>query len=131
MPSHPRQARTAVSLLNATGQAAGQVIAARMLAFANPATIMSPWHQAETHRMTSEKLDAGRDGLLSAWAEMAMLPQRMMQVAARPSAWTPAGAMHAWTDIAGLWIGIGNAALQPAKSAAVRNRRRLAQRPLR
>lgn len=128
MPSRPHQARTAASLLNATGHASGQVIAARMLAFSNPAALLSPWHQAEAQRMTSEKLDAGRDGLFSAWAELTLLPQRMLQLAARPSAWTPSGAMNAWTEMAGLWIGVGNAALRPVKSTAVHNSRRLAHK---
>jgi len=69
--------------------------------------------------------------LLAAGAEMAKLPGRMLQLAARPSAWTPSGWMNAWMDGAGLWIGIGNAALAPAKSTVVRNRRRLAQHPQR
>ena len=129
MSPRPHQARTAASLLNATGNASGRVIAARMLAFSNPATALSPWHLAEAQRMTSEKLDAGRDGAVSAWMELAMLPSRMLQLAARPSAWTPAGAMNAWADMAGLWIGVGNAALRPAKSTAVRNSRRLARGP--
>ena len=128
MSSRNRQARTAAKLLNATGSASASVIAARMLAFSNPAMAMSPWHQAEAHRMTSEKLAAGSDGLLAAGAEMAKLPGRMLQLAARPSAWTPGGWMNAWLDGAGLWIGIGNAMLAPANSTVVRNRARLGKR---
>lgn len=129
MSSRHHQARTAVELLNTTGSASASVIAARMLAFSDPATVMSPWHQSEAHRMTSEKLAAGGEGMLSAGMELAMLPYRMLQLGARPSAWTPAGWMNAWMDGAGLWIGVGNAALRPAKSAAVRNRTRLARTP--
>ncbi len=78
--------------------------------------------------MTSEKLAAGSEGLLAAGAEMAKLPGRMLQLAARPSAWTPSGLMDAWMHGTGLWIGIGNAALAPAKSAAVRNHTRPGKR---
>lgn len=123
-----RQGRAAAKLLTATGSAAASVIAARMLAFSNPATVMSAWHQAEAKRMTSEKLAAGSDGIVAAGTELAMLPGRMLQLAARPSTWTPMGWMHAWTEGAGLWMGVGNAALAPAESTATRNRRRLAKR---
>lgn len=127
MPPRKQQARS-VKLLNSIGNASADVIAARMLAFSNPATLMSPWHQAEAHRMTSEKLTAGSDGMLAAGTELAKLPGRMLQLAARPSTWTPTGWMHAWTEGAGLWFGVGNAALAPAKSAVSRNRTRLAKR---
>lgn len=126
--SRPHQARTAVKLLNATGTASASVIAARVLAFANPATSMSPWHRSEAQRMSSEKIVAGSEGLLAVGVELAMLPARMLQVAARPSTWTPSGWMNAWVDGAGLWIGIGNAGLRPAKATAVRNRTRLMHR---
>lgn len=128
MTTRNRQARTSVSLLTAAGSASASVIAARMLAFANPATAMSPWHLAEAYRMSSEKLDAGKAGLLAASAELAMLPGRMLQLAARPSAWTPNGWMNAWVEGAGLWLGVSNAALKPAKSTAARNQARLAKR---
>ncbi|MES2858620.1 MAG: hypothetical protein V4704_05515 [Pseudomonadota bacterium] len=129
MPSRQsRQARAAATLLTATGTASASVIAARMLAFSNPATAMSPWHLAEAQRMSSEKLDAGNAGLLAASSEMAMLPARMLQLAARPSAFTPTGWMNFWMEGAGLLLGIGNAALAPAKSTAVRNQARLAKR---
>lgn len=128
MPSRNRHARNAATLLTVTGSASASVIAARMLAFSNPATAMSPWHLAEAQRMSSEKLDAGKAGLLAASAELAMLPGRMLQLAARPSAWTPNGLMNAWMEGAGLWLGVGNAALAPAKSTAVRNQVRLAKR---
>lgn len=128
MRSSNRQARAAAKLLTATGSASASVIAARMLAFSNPATVMSSWHQAEAQRMTSEKLAAGSDGILAAGTELARLPGRMLELAARPSTWTPMGWMHAWTEGAGLWLGVGTAALVPAKSAATSNRRRLAKR---
>lgn len=76
--------------------------------------------------MTSEKLAAGSNGMLAAGIELAMLPARMLQLAARPSTWTPTGWINACMDGAGLWIGVGNAALRPAKATAVRNRTRLA-----
>ncbi len=128
MPSHARQVRTAADLLNTTGNATASVIAARMLAFSNPANVLSPWHQSEAHRMTSEKIKATRDGMSSASAELALLPMRMLSIASRPSSWTPAGWMDAWMAGAGLWIGIGNAALRPAKATVERNRTRLARK---
>ncbi len=129
MPS-PRQARTAVALLTTTGNASARVIAARMLAFSDPAGALSPWHQAETQRMTSEKVGAASEGLASAGAELAMLPYRLLQIAVRPTTWTPSGWMDACMAGAGLWIGVGNAALRPARTVAVRNQARL-ERPRR
>lgn len=126
MPSR-HQARTAAALLTTTGNASARVIAARMLAFSDPAGALSPWHQAEAQRMTSEKVGAAGEGLLSAGAELAMLPYRMLEIAARPASWTPSGWMDAWMASAGLWIGVGNAALRPASAAAVRNQARLAR----
>lgn len=125
--SSRRTARTAAALLNTTGSASASVVAARMRAFANPATAMSPWHQSEAQRMGTEKFEAAQAGLVAASAELAMLPMRLMQLAARPSSWTPAGWMNAWMDGAGLWLGVGNAALRPAQVTAVRNRDRLAR----
>ena len=119
------QARSAAALLSATGSASASVIAARMLAFSNPATMFSPWHQSEAKRMSAEKVDAMHDGMRAASVEMALLPSRMLVIGARPATWTPAGWMGAWTEAAGLWIGVGNAALRPAKATAVRNRTRL------
>jgi hypothetical protein len=121
------QARAATELLNAAGSASASVITARMLAFSNPAPVMSPWHQSEAHRMTSEKVAALRDGMRAASAEMALLPSRMLMIGARPASWTPTGWMGAWTEAVGLGIGVGNAALRPAKSTVVRNRSRLAR----
>ena len=126
--SPTRQARTALALLNTTGAASASVIATRMLAFSDPTTVLSPWHQSEARRMTLEKIGAAGEGMLSAGAELSMMPMRMLQLSARPSAWTPAGCMDAWMEGAGLWIGVGNAALRPAKTAAVRNRSRLARK---
>jgi len=125
--SSRHQARAAADLLTTTGNASARVIAARMLAFSVPAGALSPWHQAEAQRMTSEKVSAASEGLLSAGAELAMLPYRMLQIAARPAAWTPSGWMDAWMASAGLWIGVGNAALRPAKTTVVRNQARLAR----
>ena len=121
------QARTAAALLNATGNASASVIASRMLAFSNPATMFSPWHQSEAKRMSAEKVDAMQDGMRAASMELALLPSRMLMIGARPASWTPNGWMNACVDAAGLWIGVGNAALRPAKSTVVRNRSRLAR----
>jgi len=125
--SSRHKARTAATLLNATAAASASVIAARMLAFSNPATAFSPWHQAEAQRMSSEKLAATRDGALSATAELSLMPYRLWQLASRPASWTPAGWFDAWTQSAELWLGVGNAALRPAANTAVRNRSRLAK----
>jgi hypothetical protein len=129
MPSRPTTRSTA-ALLNATAAASASVIAARMLAFADPATSLSAWHRTEALRMSSEKLAAARDGALSATLELSMLPFRMWQLAARPSAWTPAGWLDAWTRGIELWLGVGSAALRPATRTAVRNRSRLARKRL-
>ena len=131
MSSRNRQARTAATLVNATSNASASVIAARMLAFSDPSTAMSPWHREEAQRMTSEKLEAGSQGLIAAGIELSKLPGRMLQLAARPSAFTPSGWFATWMEGVGLWIGVGNAARAPAKVTAVRNRARLARRPTR
>lgn len=126
MPTH-RKARTAAALLNDTAAASASVIAARMLAFSDPATALSPWHRSEARRMSNEKFAAARDGALAASMELALLPARLWQVAARPASWTPAGWMGAWMEGANAWLGVGNAALRPAKDTVVRNRKRLAK----
>lgn len=127
MPSR-RETRAATALLNATGNAAASVIAARMQAFSNPATLLSPWHQSEAWRMTEEKVDAVTDGMQAAGMAMALLPARLLMIGARPASWTPGGWMAACSDVAGLWIGVGNAALRPARNTVVSNQRRLARR---
>lgn len=126
MPSRD-PASKAAALLTTAGTVSAGVIAARILAFSTPDSL-SPWHQAEAQRMVSEKLEAVRDGMHAASIELAMLPTRALMIAARPSSWTAGGWMQAWTDTAGLWIGLGNAALRPATAAATRNRARLARR---
>lgn len=123
--SSRRQTRTATELLNATGAASANVIARRVLAFSNPATVLSPWHQSEAKRMTSEKINAASEGMAAANTALAMLPYQMLKIATRPSAWTPSGWMHACQDAAELWVGVGNAALRPAKKTVVRNQARL------
>ncbi len=127
MPSR-NETRTATALLHATGAASAKVIAARMLAFSNPAAVLSPWHQAEAKRMTSEKLQAASEGLLAASAQAAMLPYKLLQIGARPSSWSANGAITAWQDAAALWVGVGNAALRPAKKTVVSNDVRLARK---
>lgn len=124
MPSH-RQTRSATALLTATGAASANVIASRVLAFSNPATVLSPWHQSEAKRMTSEKVNAASEGMLAANAAMAQLPYRMLQIGMRPSSWSPTGWMGACQAACELWVGIGNAALQPARKTVVRNQARL------
>lgn len=123
--SSQRETRLATALLTATGTASANVISARMLAFSNPATMLSPWHQSEARRMTDEKIDATRDGVHAASMALAMLPARLMRIGARPASWTPVGWMNAWAEATELWIGVGNAALRPARNTVVRNQRRL------
>ncbi len=123
--SSRRQTRTAAALLNATGAASANVIATRMLAFSNPATMLSPWHQSEAKRMTSEKINAASEGMLAANAALAMLPYQMLKLGMRPSSWSPSGWMTAWQDAGELLVGVGNAALRPAKKTVVRNQARL------
>ena len=64
--SSRRETRAATALLHATGAAAASVIAARVQAFSDPATLLSPWHQSEARRMTAEKLDAASQGMQAA-----------------------------------------------------------------
>ena len=123
--SSSRQTRTATALLNATGTASANVIAARMLAFSNPAAMLSPWHQSEARRMSAEKIDAASNGMLAASTAMAALPYKLLQLGMRPASWSPTGWMNAWQEAAGLWVGVGNAALRPAKNTVVRNQARL------
>jgi len=126
--SSRRQTRIAAETFHAAGSAAASVIAARMLAFSDPLASSSAWHQAEARRMVEEKLGAAGEGAVSAGMELALMPWRMLQLSMRPSAWTPAGTAQAWMDAGSLWLGVGNAALRPARRAAVRNRTRLAGR---
>lgn len=126
MPSRD-PARAAAALLNATCSASATVISARLMAFSNPANVLSPWHRSEVRRMSAEKVEAMNEGMQAAGMELALLPSRLLGIGARPSTWTASGWMAAWSDAAGLWIGVGNAALRPAKTAVVRNRSRLAR----
>ena len=121
------QSRTAATLQNATGVASANVITARVLAFSNPTTVLSPWHQSELRRMVAEKTQAAGDGMLASGTELAMLPLKMMSLVMRPSSWSPGGWMSACQDAAELWISVGNAALRPAKQAVTRNQSRLAR----
>ncbi|MDQ3038430.1 MAG: hypothetical protein M3R16_01300 [Pseudomonadota bacterium] len=123
--SSRRQSRTATALLTAAGTASANVIASRMLAFSNPVTMLSPWHQSEAKRMTSEKVNAASEGMLAAHTAITMLPFQMLQLGMRPSSWSPTGWMGAWQDAGALLVGVGNAALQPAKTTVVRNQARL------
>ncbi len=126
--SSRNETRKATALLNATGAASANVIAARVLAFSNPTTVLSAWHQAEAKRMTAEKIQAASDGMLAASAAAAMLPYKMLQLGARPSSWSATGWMTAWQDAAELWVGVGNAALRPAKKTVVSNDARLTRK---
>ncbi|TDK24381.1 hypothetical protein E2F46_08855 [Luteimonas aestuarii] len=125
-PRHP--SRATPLLLTTASAASASVIAARMLAFSTPGGPWSPWHASELRRMGTEKVAAVNAGMAAAGMELAMLPYRLMQVGARPASWSATGSLDAWMAMAELWIGVGNAALRPARNAAVRNRSRLARR---
>ena len=126
-----RRSSTGTVLLNDAAAAAANVIAARALAFSSFSRPWTSWHHSELLRMGSEKVEAVNAGLYAGGMELAMLPWRIMQVAARPASWTPAGGPDAWAAMAELWFGVGSAALRPARNAAVRNRARLARRQAR
>ena len=125
MSARNRQAKRAAKLVADTSSAAVSVASSRLLALADPSEFLSARQQREVARMLTEKMTAGFDGWMSASAAMAALPLRMLQASARPSAFTPAGCMEAWMAMGGLWIGVGNAALQPARNTVVENRARL------
>jgi hypothetical protein len=125
MPVQNQPARTAARLLADTGSASASVVSARLLAFANPFDFMSRQQQREMSKMVNEKVKAGYDGWLAASAELAAMPFRLLQATSRPSAFTPAVAMETWMGLAGLWIGVGNAALQPARKTVMANHARL------
>ena len=126
MPSHHTPASVAAWRMVDTGQASASVVSARLIALSNPFDFMSRQQQREVSRMVAEKLQAGIEGWLAASAALAVLPLRVLQsTAPRPAAFTPAVAMETWMALAGLWIGVGNAALEPARRAVVANRARL------
>lgn len=128
MSSRTRQARAAAHLLLATTGASASVITTRSLAFCDAAPASSRWRHAEAQRMSTEKLAAAGQGWLAACAALALLPYRSLAIASQPRTWTPAGWFAAWLAQTELLIGVGNAALRPARSAAVRNHYRLARR---
>jgi hypothetical protein len=129
MPAQDKHARTAAKLMVDTGSASASVVSARLLAFSNPFDFMSRQQQREVSRMVSETLKAGLDGWMAASVELAAMPWRLLQATARPPAFTPAVAMETWMALGGLWIGVGNAALQPARDAVMANRARLRRGP--
>jgi hypothetical protein len=121
-------ARTAAKLMVDIGSASASVVSARLLAFSNPFDVMSRQQQRELSKMASEKVEAGYDGWMAASAELAAMPLRLLQATPRPFAFTPAVAMETWMALAGLWIGVGNAALQPARRTVMANHARLRHR---
>jgi hypothetical protein len=125
MSTRNKQAHVAAKLLAQTSSASLSVVSSRLLALANPRDFLSRRQQRETRLMVSEKLTAAFDGCMSASAELAALPYRMLLATAKPSTLTPSGCMEAWMAWGGLWIGVGNAALKPAHSTVVGNRARL------
>ncbi len=125
MSTRNRQARIAAKMMSDTSAASLSVATSRLMALSNPSDFLSHAQQREVTRMVSEKMSAGLNGWLSASAELAALPYRLMNATARPTAFTPAGCMEAWMALGGLWIGVGNAALRPARKTVVANQARL------
>ncbi len=120
-----RQSRRSTRLVAETGAASAAVIAMRLAAMADPTRASSPRQQAELRRMVREKQVAGQQGAWDAATQLALLPTRAMAAFATPAALTPSGYLDACGKLAALWLGVGNAALAPARRKAVGNRKRL------
>lgn len=127
MKSSAQQNRTAAKLLADTGSASMAVMGSRMLSLANPVNFMSARQHREVSTMVSEKVQAGVAGWWSAAAEASMIPYRLFWSSPRADLFTPSGYARMFTDSAALWMGVGNAALTPARNTVVRNRSRLAR----
>lgn len=134
MSSTARTSRRRTSLQRAnamladTTAASISVVASRLSALSDPGELFSVRQQHELGRMVTEKVAAGMQGYVSASAQLAALPYRMLQAAAQPQALTPAGWVQACAAWGGLWMDVGTAALQPAHRTVVGNRARLQKR---
>lgn len=121
MARRRNQARIAGKLISDSGAASLDVISSRLRALSDPQDFLSPRQQRELNRMVGEKLAAGVNGWMAAGIEMSLMPYRALRVLSRPPA-SIADGMAAWMD---LWLGVGNAALGPARKTVVANRKRL------
>lgn len=127
--SRPRSpARRAGQRLGDAGLASAEVIAARLQDLADPAALGSARQQREVARMVSEKVSAAAEGTWAAAGAMAVLPMRWMQLIARANALTPEGWMRLCAEAAEMWVGVGDAAMAPARAAVFDNRSRLRRR---
>ncbi len=121
MARRRNQARITGKLISDSGAASLDVISSRLRALSDPQDFLSPRQQREVNRMVSEKLAAGMDGWMAAGIEMSLMPYRMLQAMSKPPASATDG-MMAWMN---LWLGVGHAALRPARKTVVANRKRL------
>ena len=105
-----------------------EVIASRLLALSDPRAFGSQTQMRELSGMVSEKVQAGAQGWAGAALELGMLPYRMAWTFVSPSMLTASGAAKAWTEAGSLWLGVGNAAMAPARSKVMANRSKLRKR---
>jgi hypothetical protein len=105
-----------------------EVMSARLLAMSDPREFGSQEQIREVSGMVSEKLQAGAQGWAGAALELGMLPYRMAWTFASPSMLTASGAARAWAEAGSLWLGVGNAAMAPARSKVMANRSKLRKR---
>lgn len=125
MSKQSKRIGKSAQLLTDTASASAEVISARMVRLSDPREFLSARQQREVGEMVSEKMYAGAQGWAGAVAEAWLLPFRAASAFGKPSAFTPIGAMRAASEIGALWLGVGDAALRPAKTKASSNRTKL------
>ncbi len=125
MSRSTRHLNRSARLVAETASASAEVITARMLGLGDPREFLSARQQREVGAMVSEKALAGMQGWMGAMAEAWMLPARALATLGGPAAFTPQGAARAAAEIGALWLGVGDAALRPAKRKVSSNRTRL------
>ncbi len=123
MPARTKQARIAAKLAADTGAASLSVMSSRLLALSDPREFGSARQQREVKRMVNEKMAAGVGGWMAAATEMSLMPYRLMQTGGKTGAL--GGGLDSWMTLGNLWLGVGNAALRPARKTVVANRSRL------
>ena len=123
MPTRTKQARIAAKLASDTGAASLSVMSSRLFALSDPREFGSARQQREVKRMVDEKMAAGIGGWMAAATEMSLMPYRMMQTGTKPGAF--GAGLDSWMMLGNLWLGVGNAALRPARKTVVANRSRL------
>ena len=128
MPKHTKQSRVATRILTDTASASMEVISSRLLALSDPLEFGSQKQMRDLTGMVSEKMQAGAQGWAGAALKLGMLPYRMAWTFANPSMLTASGAAKAWTEVGSLWLGVGNAAMAPARSKVMANRSKLRKR---